>query len=214
MPLRALHRDTGESILITDFEQGLEIELTLKPLAKDKLLICPSPDCGAEFMIKNGAVVTPHFAHRGHQCRTQYGHHPESVAHQRGKIMVAELIKKRFGEYIDTIRVEFEVPIPQVRRIADVAVLLKNGILQVHEVQLASITTEELERRTHAYETGGIDVQWWFGGKAQTKTNEVWALERFEKVFFIDAIQNPEQESYLVTNQEAIGDLPTSNQAA
>lgn len=208
MPLKALHRDTGESILITDFEQGLEIDLTLKPMQYDGLLICPNPDCGAALMVRNGAVITPHFAHKAHQCRTQYGHHPESAAHQNGKIMIAKLIASRFAEYIDMVRIEYEVPIPQVKRIADIAVLLKNGILQVHEIQLASITTSELERRTRAYESGGIDVQWWFGGKAKTSTNEAWALERFQQFYTLDVQEEQQSETYIITDKQVLRNLP------
>jgi hypothetical protein len=64
-------------------------------------------------------------------------------------------------------------------RIADVAFLYPGGFCTVIEIQLASITPEELEARTHDYESIGVECYWWLGKSAATTPNIHWNYERF-----------------------------------
>jgi Competence protein CoiA-like family len=64
-------------------------------------------------------------------------------------------------------------------RIADVAFLYPGGFSTVIEIQLASITPEELEARTHDYESIGVECYWWLGKSAATQPNIQWHYRRF-----------------------------------
>lgn len=210
MPLKAIHQDTGESIYIFDYEDREEIDIKLKPLQWQGVLRCGNPDCQAELMVRNGGIVTPHFAHKGHQCRTKYEHCPESLEHERGKILIGQHVQKRFERWAK-VQVEYEVPIPSMKRIADVVIQFNNGILQAHELQLASITTEQLQRRTIDYHKEGIDVQWWLGGKANTEANRRWISEKWGWVSIVDPTREDLQDVYEITNSgiaiDAVGNI-------
>jgi competence protein CoiA len=123
-------------------------------------------------IIKAGLIVAAHFAHKS-TCPTDYKSHPESPEHRAGKILVAECLRANVGEY-STALIEYEVPIPEVRRVADVLVTFPMGWRVAHEVQLASITTEELAQRTEDYLHAGVDVVWWLGKSADTPANRDW----------------------------------------
>jgi len=200
MPLKAIHRDTGEPIYIFNYRYRQEIDLQLKPLGHQGFLRCANPDCQAELFVRNGAVVTPHFAHKTKQCQSQYEHCPESLEHERGKVLVGEHIRSTFAEWAN-VEIEYEVPISSMKRIADTVAWFKNGILQAHEVQLASITTEKLHQRTLDYYEEGIDVQWWFGGKADTAANRQWAFETFGCVNLIENERIYTSNTYVLSEE-------------
>mgnify|MGYP001952948993 CR=1 FL=1 len=67
----------------------------------------------------------------------------------------------------------------EVKRIIDIAMIFPNGWIVAHEIQLSSITTENLENRTNDYRKLGIDVFWWFGKSADKKANREWAIEKY-----------------------------------
>jgi competence CoiA-like predicted nuclease len=184
MPLKALHKETGQLTYIFEYESREEIDLILKPLQWQGLLVCPNPDCKAELMVRNGAVVTPHFAHKAHHCRTKYDYHPPSHEHERSKVVIGQRVLERFSTF-SYAHVEYEVPIPSMKRIADVMLMFKNGYVEAHEIQLASITTEKLRQRTLDYWKEGIDVHWWLGGKADTEANRQYIFSEFGRVDII-----------------------------
>lgn len=181
MPLKAIHRDTGEPIYIFDYKTREDIDVKLKGLQRQHLLRCSNPDCQAELMVRNGSVVTPHFAHKACECQTDYDYHPVSPEHERSKLVIGRRRLKRL-EPFGKASVEYEVPIPSMKRIADVMIMFNNGIVEAHEIQLAYITTEMLKRRTFNYWEEGIDVRWWIGGKADTEANREYILAEFGRV--------------------------------
>jgi competence protein CoiA len=168
MPFIALNRDTGERIDITKIENP---RLHLK----SNELICQL--CEQPVIIKAGLLTRPHFAHRS-QCTTDYGSHPETIEHLQGKELVAKGLREEFAEYAQA-NIQYEVKVPEVKRVVDVMANFPNGWRVAHEIQLAAITTEELQQRTEDYARAGIDVVWWLGKSADTPANQAWCTAHF-----------------------------------
>jgi competence CoiA-like predicted nuclease len=163
MPFIAIRKATGERIDITAIEY---------PRAALTSGECLCQLCGAPMIVKAGLVRQHHFAHAG-RCTSDYQSHPESPAHREAKRYLVTHLREWFKEYENT-RIAYEVPIPEVKRIADLLVTFPTGWRVAHEVQLASITTEQLQERTNDYTLAGIDVVWWLGKSADTETNRAW----------------------------------------
>lgn len=108
----------------------------------------------------------------------------ESAEHLDGKEYVSRQVKEVWPEYSDAkIELEYLVKIPRKnkRRIIDVAFVLPFGFIVAHEVQLCSITPDELLERTEDYRCAGIDVVWWLGKSANTQPNRDWYYEYFSE---------------------------------
>jgi hypothetical protein len=87
----------------------------------------------------------------------------ESWEHLEGKAFVANQLQPLVGPSV-TVAFEHLVGLPNGRRrIADVALIYPSGFVEVHEIQLASITVDEIEQRTDDYASAGIPAQWWIG---------------------------------------------------
>lgn len=168
MPFVARRKGTDERIDITTIEMP---RVVLKPGE------CVCQMCGAEMIVKAGQIRQHHFAHVA-TCTTEYKSHPESQAHRDAKKFLATHLCEQFQEYAGAV-IEYEVPIREVMRIADLLVTFPTGWRVAHEVQLASITTEELQERTNDYTLAGIDVVWWLGRSANTPANRNWSREIF-----------------------------------
>jgi len=69
--------------------------------------------------------------------------------------------------------------VPEAGRIADVLITYPNRWKTVYEIQLASITWDELSARTKDYEQAGIDVVWFLGKNADTSYNRTWHYNHF-----------------------------------
>ncbi len=86
----------------------------------------------------------------------------ESWEHLEAKALVASLLEKMAPE--GTVIFEKRIQVSKDRyRIADVAIELPCGLTEVHEVQLAGITQQEMERRTDDYAAAGCPAHWWLG---------------------------------------------------
>jgi competence CoiA-like predicted nuclease len=168
MPFIALNAETRERIDITTIENP---RLVLKPGE------CICQLCEIPMIIKAGQIMRAHFAHVA-ACPTDYESHPESQEHREAKVFLATHSHEAFAEYTDA-KIEYEVPIPEVMRIADLLVTFPMGWRIAHEIQLASITTETLEARTNDYLQAGIDVVWWLGKSANTPANRDWCRQTF-----------------------------------
>lgn len=168
MSFVAVHKETGERIDITRIASPRE------QLRTD---MCVCQLCGAPMIIKAGLVMRAHFAHHA-LCESGYQSHPESVAHREAKVFLATHLREAFQEYTSAV-IEYEVPIPEVRRVADLLATFPMGWRVAHEVQLASITPAELEERTNDYAKAGIDSVWWLGKSANTLANREWSYRTF-----------------------------------
>ena len=169
MAFIAHDRQTNQRIDITQIEQP-------RATLKQEDLICQL--CGQAMIIKAGMVRRPHFAHKGTQCDTDYQFHPESPSHHEAKLFLVQHLSTVFTEYTSA-QFQYEIPIPEIRRVADILVEFPMGWRIAHEIQLAAITLEELQERTTDYERAGIDVYWWLGHRANTEINRRWCEETF-----------------------------------
>ena len=160
MPFIAMNKATRKRIDITSIEHP---RLELKPGE----FVCQT--CGASMIIKAGLIKRAHFAHAS-TCTSPYGSHPESPEHREAKMYLKTQLPARFEDYKE-VRLEYEVPIKEVKRIVDLLAIFPNGHKVAHEIQLASITNEQLEARTKDYERAGIDVIWWLGKSANSTAN-------------------------------------------
>lgn len=159
MPFIAKRKGTDERIDITTLERPREV---LKPGE------CVCQVCGAEMIIKAGTIRQHHFAHAA-TCPSDYQSHPESFAHREAKKFLVTRLSEQFQDYAGT-QIEYEVPIREVMRIADLLVTFPTGWKVAHEVQLASIN----------YRSAPMTMPWQelklFGGWAKAQTPPPIAL--------------------------------------
>lgn len=112
------------------------------------LYLCPG--CGAPVILKKGAKVIHHFAHKPKEsCEWSAG---ETIAHLNAKMLFHHFFSE--NGYITDV----EVPINNSR--ADVYIKGLAKIPSVIEVQHTPISEEEIIRRTQAYFTFGIAINW------------------------------------------------------
>lgn len=195
MPLIAKHATTGERLDITTVDRPRQ---TWMPGD----IICPL--CGGGMIVKAGLIKIPHFAHRN-ICTTDYKCHPESAEHIAGKMFVAKMVKEHTAEWqYEGHSIEFEYPVKEIKRVIDVALLFPSGWIIAHEVQLAGITTEELQERTDDYLRAGIDVIWWLGNNANTPSNSQWLSNRYGAYHSIHFTQSRNRR-----DQVLIGEMDT-----
>ncbi len=169
MPLVAHSRLTGERVDITLYKNP-RTELPTTDL------VCP--ECKSSMVLKAGQIKTAHFAHKaGSNCEYGTG---ETIQHLAGKRMLAEWLRK------EVINAVAEIEYPIANRRADIAQIFPNGWVLVHEVQLASITTEKLQERTNDYMNAGCDVLWYFGPRTATPANKDWAMVHQGQVLFME----------------------------
>lgn len=172
MPLKGKNSDTGEEALV------LESFDLLRAWQRAGALRCPfcdEPLVTVREHIRDGDWVQAYLRHRG-ECSTTMAHHPESPEHLAAKRWIREYIPELY-QYTIAVS-DCEVRMPEINRIADVCFTLANGDRMVHEAQLATISTDELEARTNDYQSLGYSVIWHFGKAADTNTNKQWALRR------------------------------------
>lgn len=99
-----------------------------------------------------------------------------------GKQYVFDLL----GRLYSLSSIDLEVPLYDIGRQADVMMSMPNGWKEAHEIQLSSITTDELRQRTVSYREAGIHVVWWLGEKAATPANKNWCCDTFGDVRIIE----------------------------
>lgn len=173
--LTAKYIDTNEELDITIIDNPREVV--------DKERLC-CKFCNGRVSIKQGLLRAKHFFHIN-ICTSDFERHPESPQHNLGKEIIANHIKINWEEYGSAV-VKFEYIVPEIKRIADIAMIFPSGWIVVHEIQLAPITNEQLENRTNDYRKLGIDTIWWLGKSADTKANQEWSIDRFGFSLSID----------------------------
>lgn len=184
MPLVALDQD-GQRVDITKYSDPRE-------QLRGHSFVCQA--CGTSMILKAGLIVCAHFAHKpGSECG--YFSHPETIEHLQAKAFIASHLKEWWKEYSES-EPELEVPIREIKRIADIVFRFSGGWEIVHEVQLASITTLELQQRTDDYLRAGMDTFWWLGGSANTRSNQAWCESIFGFSLEINFTKNRESFHY------------------
>jgi competence protein CoiA len=172
MPLVAKDKLTGDRVDITRYPSPrTELDSTN--------LVCPL--CEIEMIVVAGLIKIHHFRHKT-ECLSDCARHPESYEHLKTKAYIRDTMKDWFAEFT-TAQPELEVIIPEANRQADILFSFPNGWRVACEVQLASITIEELEERTNDYLRAGIDTFWFFGKSAASPTNLEWSTKTYGYVF-------------------------------
>lgn len=190
MPFIAIQKSTGRKIDISKIANPREV-------LKSGDCICQL--CEQPMMIKAGVIIRHHFAHMpDKECQSMYKKgHPESPDHDFAKREVARVIEDDLSKRLTGFTVDYEVPIEEIKRQADVLVTFPMGWRIAHEVQLAKITIDELEERTNDYLRAGIDVFWWLGKSADTESNRTWCVKRFGFSFRINIVEQEIEDSPL-----------------
>ncbi len=133
----------------------------------------------------------------------------ESSEHLAGKTFIRDFLREFHAKDYAQAKFHLEFPIKIAtgpnqgkRRIADIAAVFPCGYVIVHEIQLASITPDELQERTDDYFSSGCDVIWWLGKSAHTSGNEKWAKDNhLGNVYLLD-FQEDEQIYTLYDGKE------------
>lgn len=174
MPLIAISK-TGQRINILNYKYPK------KELEKGSLF-CQL--CGSELMIRHGNIKIQHFAHQS-VCTSDYVSHPETIEHLIAKHQISLQIRNTWEEYSEST-IELEYAIDSLKRVLDIAMIFKTGWIVGHEIQLSSITTGELDKRTSDYLDEGIDVIWWLGKNASTPANREWCVRKYGACYLLD----------------------------
>lgn len=178
VPFIARRKGTDERIDITTLSLPREV---LHPGE------CVCQICGAELLIKGGPMRGHYFANCT-ACREQEQSHPESRAYREAKRFLATYLPEHCHAYGASL--EYDVPLSEIRRVADLVITFPTGWRVAHEVQLAPITSEQLQKRTNDYSLAGIDVVWWLGQSADTAANRAWSREVFGQALSLTLPEN------------------------
>ena len=163
MPFTAKLKSTGERYNV--FQKDPD---EVRELRGD--IVCPV--CDTDMTPVISMFYRPHFRHIN-KCLSTFAKHTESYAHLAGKEKAAQVLSMRIGGKID-----FEVPIKEANRIADVVLTAEDGAFQIAEVQLSPITVDELRARNADYQkAGAMAVYWFLGPKLQNREIEIAACE-------------------------------------
>lgn len=159
--LKAIEKKTG-NLMIPALLTARERE----QWKKEKSFFCP--DCKQSVLFKNGARVTPHFAHyAASACSNRDG--GEGEYHLRGKLQLYQwLVNQR-------IAVELEAYLPEIQQRPDLLVTIQQKRI-AFEYQCASLSPRVFKKRTESYVSAGITPIWILGGNRQrrTGTNALW----------------------------------------
>src|SRR5690242_2651559 len=113
MPFVAKDKTTGKRIDITKLE---------KPRLMLQADSCICQLCETPLIIKAGLYRRAHFAHHKGECVSNYERDPdtdpESPQHLAAKDWLRSMLPSNYTEYREA-KLEFEVPIIQVRRVVD-----------------------------------------------------------------------------------------------
>jgi competence CoiA-like predicted nuclease len=173
---------------------GDRVDITKHPQPKTTIkrgsIFCPS--CGKDFIIREGSMKRSHFAHKvaDDWCPYSVYERGQSAEHREAKIYISENLKHYWPEYASSeCLLEYFIKTPNSRknRIADLLFKFSSGWDVVHEIQLSPQSEEVLKQRTEDYLLMGMDVVWWFGGKAlQQEHNIRWSQETYGGLFKVE----------------------------
>lgn len=180
MPFVAKHKDTGERCYIPAIDNP-----------RDRLKYgdwvcqnCGQPLFIREAHLRKGYLVRAHAVHMG-PCDGKYEPCPQSLEHLWAKAYLAQVLKQEYERRGSKPQIDVEMPIDMDwrprGRIVDVLVTWPMGWRVAYEIQLASITPQELQDRTNDYARSGIDVVWLMGAdrKSDTPQNRAWCIREF-----------------------------------
>ncbi|GCE27533.1 hypothetical protein KDA_30170 [Dictyobacter alpinus] len=148
MGIDAHARYAGEMMLSARNSNGDVLAMNVD---KDDGPFC-CPACRDEVILKKGEKKSPHFAHRP-ETVCEYSHSGESEEHRRAKVAIYQSLLTTPG----VTKLQLERFLGEVR--PDVSFEF-NGHYVAIEVQVSTLSTENIARRTVAYAQKNIAVLW------------------------------------------------------
>jgi competence CoiA-like predicted nuclease len=129
--------------------------------------------CEAPMQPRLGLSRIWHFAHVHDvdACPSNHEADVETQEHRLLKRASATAMQRYLKD--EVVSVEYEVRIPEARRIADVLLVLKDGTRVAVEAQVSAITFENLQERTEAYVREELEVVWVFN-QARMTPGSLW----------------------------------------
>ncbi len=165
-------------------------EVSLEQLqrwSQERILYCPN--CRGVVHVRGGPEkrIQVHFAHQKGEC--PWSTESETVRHMRGKMVLAEWLRKQFPR----ASVSLEERLPEPNRIADVFVTHANGQRWAVEFQCAPLDIEEWQLRHAAYRKAGIQDTWIVGSNRLEKQEAFIEaiITSSHEVMFLDPLVTP-----------------------
>lgn len=152
--------------------QRIDITRLIDPKRELKSGDCACQFCEQPMIVKAGPLVQAHFAHYI-ECQSDYERKPESPDHLALKSLLRDFLVEYYQGY-ESVEIALEVPIPEIKRVADILVVLSTGYKEAHEVQLSRVDLETIRARTEDYASAGIEVFWYFGPNAKDTNIRDW----------------------------------------
>ena len=123
------------------------------------------PNCRGAVHVRGGPErrTQLHFAHQRGECA--WSTESESVRHMRGKMVLAQWLRKQFPQ----ASISLEERLPEPSRIADILVTQTDGRRCAIEFQCAPLDVEEWRLRHAAYRKASIQDTWIIGSNRREK---------------------------------------------
>lgn len=170
-------RENGEKVHLL-YNRDKKTLLTMRKKERFFCLVC-----GKEVQLKLGNQKTWHFAHKKvDQCHVSS--EPESTYHMRGKEQLYRWLKSQ------GFHVEIEHYLPEIRQRPDIFMEIKGRRIAI-EYQCASISTEQLVKRTYSYRKAGIQIIWILGGNQLKRYSAYWVSLSSLHSFCIQSYPQP-----------------------
>lgn len=125
---------------------------------KGELWLCPA--CQSQLILKNGQVISPHFAHKSLNNCYAYSEN-ESASHLFYKRKLYEWCSQ------NDIFCEVEAYLPELKQTPDLLILKKIAV----EIQCSPLSIERFIERTLTYKRHGYYVIWIIGDKLHLKSH-------------------------------------------
>ncbi|WP_459500749.1 competence protein CoiA [Bacillus sp. C1] len=156
-------------------------EQELLAMRKKERFFCPG--CRREVQLKLGKQKRWHFAHKKvEQCLVSS--EPESAYHMRGKEQLYRWFRAQ------GFQVKVEHFLPEIRQRPDLFIETKGRQIAI-EYQCASLSTEQLFKRTSSYWEEGIQIIWILGGNQMKRHSAYWLSLSSFHLFCIQSYPQP-----------------------
>jgi hypothetical protein len=159
----------------------------LQRWSQEHALRCP--DCRGIVHVRGGPEKRTqlHFAHQKGECA--WSTEAESVRHMRGKMVLAEWLRKQFPR----ATISLEERLPEPNRIADIFMIHPDGQQWAIEFQCAPLDIAEWRRRHAAYRKAHI-IDTWIIGDNRREKQETFVeaiIASMHEVMFLDPLVTP-----------------------
>ena len=185
--LSAVKRSTGEKVLADKAAKGSDI------------FYCPA--CGQDLLLRKGKIKVHHFAHQPVNKTCVY--RGESQTHLKIKKAIYDYFQDHFGHKVKKIELEYYLDIVR----PDIYLEGKKKKIAI-EIQVSSLSPEEVIRRTALYYKLGVYVLWVLPFDAERFIQPLPKSEFISKEFRLKAYESV--ISYLYFKKLVFWDLSTT----